>query len=263
MLRLTARRPHAPKKTCRPPGGITGLTVGGATAVSFHGSQMSLGGVSSVLRRLRVMDTGGKVHELGNGAGAEPVMRAARMGLGVCGIVTQVTLPVTRQHHLRRRRWRVDDVPAFLNHQLPGLKGRYDRFHYYVHPASGSAFPMTWEPATPEDSAAERAPCRTALAQAEDAAMAEFGVDGLPLIMRWDNCSDVSHRALTHAVDMEKQPLWNGELFIDAANDGAEATAVAEVLAAFEAVAAERGGVDPHLCECAGVLPTSGTRART
>ena len=31
------------------PGGIQGLTVGGAAAVGFHGSQLSLGGVSSVV----------------------------------------------------------------------------------------------------------------------------------------------------------------------------------------------------------------------
>lgn len=53
---------------------------------------------------------------------------------------------------------------------------------------------MTWEPTTPEASAAEGRPCVTALEQHDDAHMAEFGPDGLPLIMRWDNCSDVSHR---------------------------------------------------------------------
>jgi hypothetical protein len=26
-----------------------------------------------------------------------------------------------------------------------------------------------------------------------------------------DNCSDISYRSLTHAIDMEQQPLWNGE----------------------------------------------------
>lgn len=25
-----------------------------------------------------------------------------------------------------------------------------------------------------------------------------------------DNCSDISYRSLTHAIDMELQPLWNG-----------------------------------------------------
>lgn len=75
------------------------------------------------------MDTEGNTHELSDDATPE-AMRAARMGLGVCGVVTRVTLPVVPQFHLRRRRWRVDDSEAFLAQQLPGLKAAYDRFHW-------------------------------------------------------------------------------------------------------------------------------------
>ena len=107
---------------------------------------------------------------------------------------------------------------------------------------------MTWEPASEADSVAEGRPCRTALEQHEDAAEKEFGADGLPLIMRWDNCSDVSHRALTHAVDMEAQPLWNGEYYVSLGAAG-EAAASAEILEGFRAVAAARGqsAVSTHL----------------
>jgi hypothetical protein len=44
---------------------------------------------------------------------------------------------------------------------------------------------MYWEPATAAESAAEGRTCRTAAEQWEDAQEKEFGVDGLPLIMRW------------------------------------------------------------------------------
>jgi L-gulonolactone oxidase len=113
-----------------PPGGIQGLTVGGAVAVGFHGSHASVGGVSSVVRALRVVSTDGQaVHDLSDATDREG-MRAASMNLGVCGIVSRVTLPVVPQFHLRRRRWRVDDVDAFLDAQLPALKEKYDRFHW-------------------------------------------------------------------------------------------------------------------------------------
>lgn len=230
------------------PGGIQGLTVGGAVAVGFHGSQLSLGGVSSVVRGLRLLDTAGNAVDLTDESDPE-AMRAARMGLGMCGVVTRVTLPVVPQFHLRRRRWRVGDAAGFLRNQLPGLKTAHDRFHYYVHPATGSAWPMYWEAASAAESQAEARPCRTALEQHEDAEVKEFGVDGLPLIMRWDNCSDASHRSLTHAVDMEKQPLWNGEYYV-ALDDGAEADAVLEILDRFRAAAAARAGD-----ESAGVNP--------
>lgn len=112
-----------------PPGGIQGLTVGGAVAVGFHGSQMSVGGVSSVVPALRLLDVDGNVHELSD-TSTPQAMRAARMGVGMCGIVTHVTLPVTPQFHLRRRRWRMDGGTEALLAELPLLKARYDRFHW-------------------------------------------------------------------------------------------------------------------------------------
>lgn len=111
------------------PGGITGLTVGGAVSVGFHGSQMSVGGVSSVVRAVRLYDTAGNAHDLSSTTQPE-AMKAARMGLGMCGILSRVTLPVVPQYHLRRRRWRVNDAGAFLDTQLPQLKAKYDRFHW-------------------------------------------------------------------------------------------------------------------------------------
>eukprot|EP00882_Tetradesmus_deserticola_P033948 GHRQ01038828.1.p1 GENE.GHRQ01038828.1~~GHRQ01038828.1.p1 ORF type:complete len:271 (-),score=60.53 GHRQ01038828.1:195-1007(-) len=112
-----------------PPGGIQGLTVGGAVSVGFHGSQMSVGGVSSVVQGLRLLDTSGNAHDLDDSSQPQ-AMRAARMALGMCGILTRVQLPVTPEFHLRRRRWRVDDMDAFLDQQLPQLKQQYDRFHW-------------------------------------------------------------------------------------------------------------------------------------
>jgi hypothetical protein len=109
---------------------------------------------------------------------------------------------------------------------------------------------MYWEAATAKESAAEGRPCRTALEQREDAAETEFGADGLPLIMRWDNCSDASHAALTHAVDMEKQPLWNGEYYLQVGEETKEEVAATRaILAAFADVAAARGDrrPTPHL----------------
>lgn len=73
---------------------------------------------------------------------------------------------------------------------------------------------MTWEPTTKEEALAEKRPCRTALHQWEDALQTEYGVDGLPLVMRWDNCSDISYEAYTHADDMRAQPIWNKEYFV-------------------------------------------------
>lgn len=169
------------------PGGIQGLTVGGAVSVGFHGSQLSLGGVSSVVSAVRLLDTAGAVHDLSDASDPEG-MRAAPLGVGQAGILTRVTLPVMRQFHLRCRRWRLADGDDFLGRINPELKATHDRYHWYQHPATDSWWPMTWEATTAEATAAEATPCVTALDQAGDAAQTEFGPDGLPLIMRWDNC---------------------------------------------------------------------------
>ena len=238
-------------------GGIQGLTVGGAVSVGFHGSQRSLGSVSAVVERMHVYNSRGGLHVLEDGkAEAAPeqeqepepepeqqqkLLEAARLGLGVCGILTRVTLPVVPQFYLRRRRWQAESLSGFLAHELGPLKRRYDRFHYYVHPRSAGVWPMMWEEVPAETGRAEAAvrPCRTALEQAEDAKETAYGRDGLPLIMRWDNCTDVGYKAYTHAVDMEAQPLWNGEWFLPADDDAAEAATVAAVQALFESVGRE------------------------
>jgi hypothetical protein len=90
---------------------------------------MSVGGVSSVVQSLTLLDTSGNSHQLDDSSDPQ-AMRAARMALGMCGILTRVQLPITSEFHLSRRRWRVDGSDAFLDQQLPQLKQQYDRFHW-------------------------------------------------------------------------------------------------------------------------------------
>jgi len=116
-------------------------------------------------------------------------------------------------------------------------------YHYYIHPKTRTAWPMTWETTTAEESAKEGRPCRTALEQWEDGLETDYGIDGFPLIMRWDNCSDTSYRSYTHAVDMEAQPLWNGEYFISVSTEE-EGKVVMEILERFDEAATRAGEMD-------------------
>ena len=219
-------------------GGIQGLTVGGAISVGYHGSQLSSSSISSVVDSLTVYDTLGHPHFL-TVQDNSSLMFAARLGLGVCGVITRATLPVEPRFYLRRRRWKEPDMSLFFLQKLSPLKSNYDRFHYYVHPHSHSVWPMFWEHVTPQESRNEARPCRTALDQWEDGLEKEYGQDGLPLIMRWDNCSDLSYNAYTHAVDMEAQPLWNGEWFVNLTDKDAndEADIVLAILDVFQNIA--------------------------
>lgn len=216
-------------------GGIQGLTLGGAISVGFHGSQMSSSSISSVVESLTVYDTNGQPHILDENHHRK-LMLAARLGLGVCGVMTRAILPVEPRFHLRRRRWVEYDIFLFLSQHLSILKSNYDRFHYYIHPHSNTVWPMHWENATERDCIHEAKPCRTAQDQWEDELETDYGKDGLPLIMRWDNCCDVSYKAYTHAIDMEVQPLWNGEWFVQL-SDKEEAQTVLAILNIFNSTA--------------------------
>ena len=80
----------------------THIQVGGALSVGYHGSQMSLGSISSVVTRMQVMDTYGHTHLLdANLPTDRPALAATSLGVGVCGIITRVTLPVVPTFHLR------------------------------------------------------------------------------------------------------------------------------------------------------------------
>ena len=48
--------------------------------------------------------------------------------------------------------------------------------------------------------------------------------------MRWDNCSDVSYKAYTHAIDMDAQLIWNGEYFLPAMSPAEERVMVEHLL---------------------------------
>ena len=191
-------------------GGIQGLSIGGAVSVGFHGSQLSLGSISTVISYIELFDTDGVRHILDIKKN-QSAMSAARLGVGVCGVITRVRLPIRPQFYLRRSRWRRDNISSFFTETW---WSNHDLFHYYIHPYTQTAWPMIWEYISKEESLRDNRPCRLALEQIEDSNEKEFGVDGLPLIMRWDNCSDVSYKAYTHAIDMDAQFIWNGEYFL-------------------------------------------------
>jgi len=49
------------------------------------------------------------------------------MGLGMCGVLSHVTLPVVPQFHLKRRRWLNPSLTAFFTDEHPALKERYGK----------------------------------------------------------------------------------------------------------------------------------------
>ncbi len=72
-------------------GSITAQAVGGVIGTGTHGSSLVHGNLSSLVRRLRLIDGHGDAHDLG---ADDPRLDGARVHLGALGAITEVTLPV-------------------------------------------------------------------------------------------------------------------------------------------------------------------------
>jgi FAD/FMN-containing dehydrogenase len=194
-------------------GGIQTLTVGGAVSVGYHGSQINVGTFASLTQNIKLLQANGEFLDMTGKTDESDELRAIRTGLGLVGIVVEVTLPITQQFYLKRARWEVNSMAEFRKDHLPKWRD-HPRFHWYWHPYTDKVWLMTWEPTTKEASEKQNQPCRTAVLQWEDALHEEFGPDGMPLVLRWDNCSDISYLSYTHADDMRAQPIYNKEYFV-------------------------------------------------
>ncbi|MGB3301187.1 D-arabinono-1,4-lactone oxidase [Gordonia sp. (in: high G+C Gram-positive bacteria)] len=73
-------------------GDVDRQTVSGATSTGTHGTGGQFGGISTQIRGVTLVDGTGKVRTIGEN---DPELKAAALGLGALGILTEITLQVT------------------------------------------------------------------------------------------------------------------------------------------------------------------------
>lgn len=76
-------------------------TIVGALTTGTHGSGSGLGNIASFVRGVRVVDGRGRLVEIGEADTRE--LRAARLGLGMLGVIVEVLLQVEPRYHLSRK----------------------------------------------------------------------------------------------------------------------------------------------------------------
>lgn len=79
-------------------GDIDTQSIAGAISTGTHGTGLSLKSLSSMVDALRIVDATGSVRTIDDSN--QHQMRAARVSLGLLGIVTQVKMKVTKAYHL-------------------------------------------------------------------------------------------------------------------------------------------------------------------
>ena len=114
-------------------GDIDRQALAGALATATHGTGLRFRNLSSQVAAMRMVTADGSVLDIED----EPTLRAARVGLGCLGVVTEVTLRCVPIFTLRRV-----DEPRPLEEVLSSLDALAegnDHFEFYVFPYTGVA----------------------------------------------------------------------------------------------------------------------------
>ncbi|MEA2450953.1 MAG: L-gulono,4-lactone dehydrogenase, partial [Thermoleophilaceae bacterium] len=123
-------------------GDVDAQGVAGALVTGTHGTGLRYGNIATQVQALRVIGADGSAHDCS--AGSDPdLFRAARVGFGAVGVVSEVTL---RCRPLRRLR-RVDEprpLAAVLD-SLDELAASRERFELFAFPYGRSCLTRTTE----------------------------------------------------------------------------------------------------------------------
>jgi decaprenylphospho-beta-D-ribofuranose 2-oxidase len=109
------------------------FTIGGSVAVNAHGRNVDVGVLAQTIESLRVMRADGEVVEASREVEAE-LFSLVIGGFGLFGIVTAVTLRLTRNDTYRRScvaAMPSDEYPRYFAHRVaadPGMQFHYARF---------------------------------------------------------------------------------------------------------------------------------------
>jgi len=121
-------------------GSIAKQTVAGAIATGTHGSSLVHGNLSSLVTSIRLMTASGDTLHLREG---DPRLAGARVHLGALGIVTEVTMRVTRAFRLVENRQPVPFVDVLAD--IEGIAHSAEYVKLWWLPTTGSAVVFRYE----------------------------------------------------------------------------------------------------------------------
>ncbi|WP_341718721.1 D-arabinono-1,4-lactone oxidase [Micromonospora sp. FIMYZ51] len=117
-------------------GDVDYQSIAGATATGTHGTGLGFGNLSTQVTGVRLVTGTGEVLEISAEHNAD-LLPAARLSLGVLGVVTQLTLDVQPRYELRRRSW-CAPIEWTLDH-LAELQHTNRNMDFYWYPRSDLA----------------------------------------------------------------------------------------------------------------------------
>jgi FAD-linked oxidoreductase len=111
--------------------------LAGCLATATHGTGAGIGCMSTFIEGLQLLDARGELHDCDRQQNTE-LFEAARVSLGVLGVITQVRLQNVAPYRLRRETvWReFDDILAIADSEAD----KHRNFEFYYIPFSGMGF---------------------------------------------------------------------------------------------------------------------------
>jgi uncharacterized membrane protein YGL010W len=96
------------------------VRLGGLVSIGSHGSGKNTATMSDLCEALEIVDAKGETRHFSRDTVGEDAMQAARMGMGMFGIIARMKLRVVTEHAVRRvsRRTPIADALANLAHQV-------------------------------------------------------------------------------------------------------------------------------------------------
>ena len=132
-------------------GDIDSQALAGALSTGTHGTGITLGNMSSQAVGMRLVQPDGSVLAVDD-AGDPAMLRAARVSLGVLGVVSQITLQAARAYNLREEIWRADFEECLEAHDELAAANRHFAFFWCPVPASGALYCLPDTTAAPRTS---------------------------------------------------------------------------------------------------------------
>ncbi|WP_420038809.1 D-arabinono-1,4-lactone oxidase [Gordonia sp. MP11Mi] len=104
-------------------GDIDRQTIAGATSTGTHGTGGRFGGISTQIRGIQLVDGMGTIRDIGED---DPDLKAAALGLGALGVLTEVTLQCVDAFAVR-----AVEGPANVDEVVDGFLDRVAEFDHY------------------------------------------------------------------------------------------------------------------------------------
>ncbi len=119
------------------------VSFGGLIAAGAHGSGWETVTLSDYVVALELVDGTGAIRRFSLGEDGPEVMNALRVGLGLMGIITRITLEIGQNHRMKHvnRQEQLDTVLAQLEDEVPA----HAYYDVYWWPGQKTAWVRTWD----------------------------------------------------------------------------------------------------------------------